>query len=77
MNFCPALRISWSVWVKFCVRDLHLPSLGNYEFIDNRYGEIYTLLTGVNEILPIRSTLFFRIFLGKNCYRRCPQTFTE
>jgi hypothetical protein len=52
MNFCPALRISWIVWVKFDVRDLHLPSLRNYEFGDIRYGGSYALLKRVNEILP-------------------------
>jgi len=42
MNFCHVLRISWSVWVKFGVRDLHLPSLRIYESGDNRYGGSYT-----------------------------------
>jgi hypothetical protein len=46
VNFCPALRVSWPVWVKFCVRDMHLPSLRNYEFGDSRYGGTCTLLTG-------------------------------
>jgi hypothetical protein len=64
MNFCPALRISWPVWVKFGVRDLHLPCLRNYEFGDNRCGGSYTLLKGVNEILPYFLRFSFN-FLGE------------
>jgi hypothetical protein len=39
-------------------------------------GTVEAILKGVNKILPY-STFFFRFFRGKNCYRRCPQTFTE
>jgi hypothetical protein len=38
--------------VKFGIRDLHLPSLRNYDFCDNRYGGSCTLLKGANKILP-------------------------
>jgi hypothetical protein len=62
MNFCPALRISWPVWVKFGVRYLHLPSLRNYEFGDNRYGGSCTLLKGANEVLPYFLRFSFDFF---------------
>ena len=44
--------------MKFIIVDLRVMPFNNFDFRENRCTESYTLLRGVNEILPIFSTFF-------------------
>jgi hypothetical protein len=69
-----AVRISWTILVKFCTEDLYIIPLDHSEFRKYRCSDSHTLLNGINKMFYF---IKFSSDLKKKIRTVCPQKLTK